>query len=695
MRSAGHVLADDVALWIGETALAIEDSGALDGVAGELTAITAARQTRKLDDELTVRARLCLAGISGEWVDLLRDARRGYLGRRLSSLVHARRGRSLALTARPSDAEDSFREAVDQACMARLPQEAGHALRSIFDTHARYGPLTDLNEIVKLALAVEASGPGSFLGRQRDPHDAGMAELAEDRPPQALRWFRTHLRDSVITGHLAGELDAHHTLAALLAKVGEVPAALPHAVRAGDTKLVEAMLPQAEHVPVGQPLLVSQRPWVRATALFAEAAQADLIRDEDVQPTIDLALAATAGCVQAPFGPQVWVNAWKLVSALGGRMTAAQAAEALDRLEPQVPREASQFRRNDDEHVGIVADVLTTQSSLAERAAFHLVRLLEQGGQLAEDVRSKAGEALYGARDRVLPELERLADGEHSVALRLLLDFGVTHPRLVADAQHQLARELTRPEPVPGEFGLGSSLPRTAYVARVLPEEDRIRLARHALAIARNPKEAEPNRTEAMDALGVLARQLPDDARDEFFAACFSIATEDVELSPIDRDLMRGLHPLSTMRIDLDWGSLQPTALRTAAWLARSDGHYRQVVPVAFRLLTRSERHAHAGAHALATLPPEHVTVDLALLAGLQAVWARQLAAVLWVHQPGHLPALANALAHDAEPSVRRSLASGLNTLHAVDPEAASQVRGVLSQDPHWTVRHLAVAAGD
>lgn len=151
MRSAGQALADDVALWIGETALAIEDSDALDGVAGELTAIAAAGQTRRLDDELTVRARLCLADISGEWVDLLRDARRGYLGRRLSSLVHARRGRNLALTARPSDAEDSFRESVDQACMARLPQEAGQALRSILDTHARYGPFTDLNEIVKLA----------------------------------------------------------------------------------------------------------------------------------------------------------------------------------------------------------------------------------------------------------------------------------------------------------------------------------------------------------------------------------------------------------------------------------------------------------------------------------------------------------------------------------------------------------------
>jgi hypothetical protein len=376
-------------------------------------------------------------------------------------------------------------------------------------------------------------------------------------------------------------------------------------------------------------------------------------------------------------------------------MTAAQAAEALDRLEPQIPREPNHYRWNDDEHVGIVADVLIAQSPLAERATRHLVRLLEQGGQLAEDVRSKAGEALYAARDRVLPELERLADGEQSVALHLLLDFGVTHARLVADAESQLAGELNRPEPVPGEFGFGSSLPRTAYVARVLPGEDRIRLARHALAIARNPKEAEPNRTEAMHALRVLARQLPDEVRDEFFAACFSIATENVELSPIDRELMRGLHPLSTMQINLDWGSLQPTALRTAAGMARSDDQYRQVVPVAFSLLTRSERHAHAGAHALAMLPPEHVTVDLALLAGLQAVWARQLAAVLWVHHPAHLPALGNALAHDAEPSVRRTLASGLNTLRAVDPDAASQLREVLSQDPHWTVRHLAAAAGD
>jgi hypothetical protein len=420
-----------------------------------------------------------------------------------------------------------------------------------------------------------------------------------------------------------------------------------------------------------------------------------LIRDEDVSSTIDLALSATAGDVQAPLGPQVWVNAWKLVKALGRRMTAAQAADALDRLEPEIPRAPNQYRWNDDEHVGIVADVLIAQGSLEERASSHLVRLLEQGGQLAEDVRSKAGEALYAARERVLPDLERLADGEHSVALRLLLDFGVTHAKLVAEAEHQLAGELNRPEPAPGEFGFGSSLPGTAYIARVLPEEDRIRLARHALAIARKPKEAEPNRTEAMHALRALARQLPDEVRDELFAACFSIATEDVELSPIDRELVRGLHPLSTMRIDLDWGSLQPAALRTAAEMAQSDDQFRQVVPVAFGLLTRSERRAYDGAHALARLPPEHVTVDLALLSGLEAVWARQLAAVLWVHHPGHLPALGHALAHDAEPSVRRSLASGLNTLQTTDPETASQIRGVLSQDPHWTVRHLAAAVSE
>lgn len=695
MRSAGHVLADDVALWVAETALAIEDLDALDALVGELTAIVAGRQSRGADDELTVRARLCLADASGDWADLLRDARRGHLGRRLSSLVHARRGRSSALTARPSDAEDAFREAVDQACMAHLPQEAGEALRSILKIQARYGPLSDLNEILKLALAVEATGPASFLGRQRDPHDAGMAALAEDHPPAALRWFRTDLRDAVITGHLAGELNAHQALGRLLAKVGEVLAALPHAIRTGDTKSVEAILPQAEHVPVGQPLLASRRPWVRATALLAEACQADLIPDEDVEPRIDLALSATAGDVQVPLGPQVWVNGWKLVRALGQRMTAEQAAEALDRLEPQIPRGPNQYGWNDDEHIRIVGDVLTAQSSLAERASGHLVRLLEQGGQLAEDVRSNAGDALHAARGRVLPELERLADAEHAVALRLLLDFGVTHPKLVSDAERQLAAELNRPEPEPGHFGFGSSLPRTAYVARVLPEEDRIRLAWHALAIARNPKEAEPNRTEAMQALRVLAPELPDEVRDEFFAACFSIATQDVELSPIDRQLMGGLHPLSTMRINLDWGSLQPTALRAAAGMARSDDQYEQVVPVAFSLLTRSERHAHAGAHALAMLPPEHVTVDLALLPGLQAVWARQLAAVLWVHHPGHLPRLGLALAHDVDPSVRRSLASGLNTLQAVDPEIASEVRGVLSQDPHWRVRHLAAAAGD
>lgn len=691
LRDSQHLLANEVTVWVAETALSIDDP-----VAGRLVpalekAATDLVQTSGAS-ELAVRAACCLADIHGDWTELVRLARRGELGPRLATLVHKRAGRFHTWNGDPQNAEDALREAVAQALAAQLPGEAAAALHSLIRVKTAYGPLSDdPNELQRLAQSVAATGSATFLGRGRDPHDAGVAALAADKLPEALRWMRIALRESFICGDLFGELSANRDLGEILLRSGEHGAAIGYLIRAGASKDAIRCVGGDAFVDLRAFLDVPAH-WVRAVAMSALAAEADVIPDNLVD---SIALVALDAAIEEPrslFGPHVWLSAWSLVHALAHRLSLEQAARALDQLEAHIEREPNQYRHNDEDHVGTVVAIAASHPELAERTSRHLARVFDQRGHFAEQARVAVCRNLDHLPDALVERLTQLAtEGDHTAQLTLLA-YDTAHPALLEAARTRVAAEMARQDPTPGQFSFGTSLPRAGSLARILDPTEQADFAAFCITFAEDDRWPESNRSEAVQAMRPIARELAEPQRHDICHRCLQL-TITPGANALDAEMMGSLHPLSTARIDLDYGSLPREALQTAALLANTGDDAKLVARRAVQMLLQDERDVYAAAHALNALEFDDVDVDPHLLAMHRVTWARQAAAACFSRRPDLAPELGPALARDPDARVRRALAGGLALLRQRDPELAARLADALRHDARWSIRRLVEAA--
>jgi len=95
--------------------------------------------------------------------------------------------------------------------------------------------------------------------------------------------------------------------------------------------------------------LASPVPWERAAALAVVAAQADVVPDELLEPTLQAVVAATAGMPQSRLGSQVDREALGALAALSERVPAGLVDEALAVFERLVDRPPGQVNVVDDE----------------------------------------------------------------------------------------------------------------------------------------------------------------------------------------------------------------------------------------------------------------------------------------------------------------------------------------------------------
>jgi hypothetical protein len=280
-----------------------------------------------------------------------------------------------------------------------------------------------------------------------------------------------------------------------------------------------------------------------------------------------------------------------------------------------------------------------------------------------------------------------LAPAENEAALNALLLLEEDHPLLVERATKLLEKALNRPDRTPGQYTIGSDLPRTATYVRLLPEDDRTRLSDLAMTVAEDDSEMEVNRSDSLAAIMVLALSLPAEVRTAIFRRTMSLAREP-SYSETDETLKSGLHPLSAFQVDIGFGSLVPQAVLTAAALAQNRHEFDEVTLEALVLLrSGSEVAANQAAHALATLPPEELKIDLRFLASSPVRWVRQLAGISWCSRPDEFPDLGQALASDPDRLVRQSLAGALPRLDSKRPDLAAALRRHLAKDPSAAVR--------
>ena len=685
LRSAAHSLVPEATLWLLETAIAersqplvVELAATVDGLLSD-PGVTS--------DWLRVRLRTAKADIDGDWEGLLRDSRAGRLGSPAATLVGARYGRFCARAGRPADAEAEYQFAIQRACTAELVGEAAACVRSIVVVRTRYGSLDEVNSLLSLATDLDVAGRRLF--GFRDALDAGASALAAGKLPASLRWYRTAIRNAALRGDLNEELAAHAGVAEVLQRAAEPEAAARYFTAAGSSD-------GAKSISVRTYLDLSARIatgpyWERAVALLISALQADLIPDEAVHSVAEQAIAGCQEPPRSPFGPQVHLSSWRVLAALAERLNPAHADQILDLLEPLIDRGPGRYRHEDDEHAAIVAAVLASHPTLEQKATQHLVRIFGQGDHFAATAHQAVLRYTEDPPARLVSELTELADQGDDTAVEALAALDVPHPSVVARAEEALSALLAREDPPPGTEHFGTGIARVAFRARVLDEGSRVRLAEFLAGLAEKSRSPEANRTEAVMGVAAVARHLPREARSDLFRRMMLLARSPVELSDADEYMRRGLHPLSTLKINLGWGELPRASLRAAALLAEDHEQAREVAAAAMALIVSpEERDLYAAAHAVASLRIADVGLDLDVLLAHPSPWCRQLAAVQLTRAKNPTRDAVLQLASDPDPTVRRALASGLTALGASDTDLATEVREVLRTDERWSVRRLA-----
>jgi hypothetical protein len=276
---------------------------------------------------------------------------------------------------------------------------------------------------------------------------------------------------------------------------------------------------------------------------------------------------------------------------------------------------------------------------------------------------------------------EAAAGGNLYAGLALIVA-GADTTQVMALARQRLDAAVAPRIHQPGVRTFGTGLAQTALLVSVLPEDDRVRFARGMLDFANDGQESAPNRYQALIALHDIARDLPDRVRHELFGQTLPFV-QGMREQADDELLPKAADPLSRFRFSLGEASLTSAGLMAIAAMANSPDQFDTVRRNAvIQLRSATEQTANASACALASLPPEEMTLPVDILAAHPSQWLRALAAVVWAQSSDQPPEIGTALAQDPSTHVRGSLARSLgNDAHHASP------RDILASDPRRSVR--------
>jgi tetratricopeptide (TPR) repeat protein len=679
-------------MWLVEAVVVDEDHGMLAALVPVIQRVLGSTE----DEEVSIRLRLALAEADGHWDGLVRESSTGRLEPRWSALVHARHGRWLAWCARPEEAEDAYRRAIERATQAGLAGDVVEALGAIQQIRIRYGPIDgNLDEYQQLVRAVDARGTN--LGGRRDALRAGLRNLQQDKPPEAHLALRRYLWETRLSGHFQAELEARRLLGNLYARAGEPAAAVWHLIRAGQAKEAAEI---AGMLPFPLPLtseLAHLAPWVRASALEVLAAQADIRPAGEAATLVPMLLEATGGVPQSPLGgPQVGLSAHRALAALSHQLPVELIEPVVALYEPLIERDPTRYYLSDDAMLEALIGLYQAHPSARPELGRLIARCL-QDGVLAQKLLPDLS-SFGGLLRPLLPHLRRLAEEGNRWALDLLAGCADDHPAVLAEARRRVEAALARPvqpprtETTSGEIETtwtpGDIDAQSSTFARLLPEGERVVLARKWLDHAREASEAGVNRALALEGIRALSQSLPREVRTEFFEAVFALIDSQIPLSEVDVTSQQTLHPLNRFRINTGFASLQRAALRASAALAATREEARRVeAAILAALRSLDSQDVRAAGQAAVWIEPSLSSLDARGLAVHPEVLIRQVAVVLWARHPEQYPELGEQFANDPERDVRMELAVALPSLKQAAPTLGAGLRARLSTDVSARVR--------
>lgn len=675
----------------GETALAADRFDWLSENAQSL--LSAAVETA--EPRLRVCLQILAAEGTGDWVQVLGDARVARQGHDLAGLANARYARHLALNHRFREADAAWDEAAGAACLAQRWTDAATWTFSRRAFRVRWNPFTS-DELLPLQASLKARGPAqTVLTRDEDALEYAYARRSDGGLRAAAIAAQRALRDAITLSDWEGERRARRLLADILSASEEPELAAHHLVRAGEIKAIEALAEANNKVflDVIEDLSATSY-WIAGTAYRLIASQADLVPDEKVDDIVAPALAvlenARAGTLVdlVGFAGSRFLGAVSALAELATRLIHAQAETVLEFFEAQGDVDPGHYRYHDDNEALAVAGIAATQPHLRARALKHLVGLLARadGSRNARTLRP-----LTDFFEEARLHLEALS-ANSAWARELIASEEPTavDPLEAAQALERLVRPLTHVEGVWSGGGGGQAI-ADSVLAMARGAQERSAAIDQLLERADHPRVGSPERAAYLVAGSNLVDDLTDDVRTRFLERALTLISEpSASLADAMNDEFS--HPLGAMRMGRTHDA-RAQAAHLAATLASSPAEKALVRDLTLGLVGDESVSEYWVTRALQRLG-EALAADVGFLSGQG--WAlRSLAALQWVKTTRPTP-VGGRLAVDPDVRVRRALATALSEITEAAEEtdrdlemARTTVLKMLSADPCYSVRSI------
>ncbi|ORA47220.1 hypothetical protein BST21_13265 [Mycolicibacterium celeriflavum] len=673
---------------------------------------------RSDDAALSVRLLLAVAEATADedlWRRLLSAASPtgGRYEADVSALIHARRARSLFWSGRLADALTEYHNAYENAARALNWEDAAEWAKAAVHV-MNAGDTIVLDELQALRdreSAFRAAGVGSMFPLSlANLHLSALAHLTESQANQRVRAARSSLRryqnHSLLSGAITHEIDAHALTGRFWVQLGDADSAVGHFIIAGD--LTQAASAAAELTVFHDcyEYLSSGLHRQRAVALRVAAEEADLIPDDQVARWAAIALTEARKKESTLFGPDTYVNSYKLIEGLASRFPVELVDELLAEIRQILPRPKHMYTTVDDQVAQILINLGGSGVGSREVVANCIAIAFEEADDIAVDIVSYArslSNVLRPVRDRLLALVGDATPAPGQImqlmnATMALVEIDDRSPALLSSADGFLSRALNRPPAYSkGSMARIAWVEEPAIIAKCLPINRRIELANEYVRRALDTKDMEANRASYAVAFVNLGPHLSNELRDSIFDQLLPLAGEPAQPTNfVDAMQQRFRNPLGRLRVSGDTGRLRRHALKALAVLATDVSRQQTVWRTAQKLIVSGQRTDSVAVASVGYelskrgFAPELPWESMAYSADREM---RQLAAALIPFLPTVDDEGVSNLAADADAHVRWELAIALKKLTERDDlerHERERIDGSISRlrdDPSYRVR--------
>ncbi|MFI1282177.1 hypothetical protein ACH4U5_15750 [Streptomyces sp. NPDC020858] len=627
------------------------------------------------------RIRMCLAEAADDWSGLVNGARSVYPPE-IVAWIAARHARYLSLTGKPDEAESRWRDAVDGAVTSGLNDSAADWLYALRATRVMYWRVNSgVDDPHRIAQSLRAAGKGAVLPEPYPLAERALSRMLDQKWPDALQCLHQSLRHSVVSASWAAELTTHERFGDLFRSTQKWSEAPLHYIRSARSKKLKELSKEWPNQALELHPPSSDAPhWERKSAC-------EFIFHSGKHLTSEIAsLWAEYACREICENPPTmahtatWFSAFNAFAATADEASLEASGSFLELAASIFDREVGSHHRADEAVIMAIVKISDSHPLLGPRTLAILCEAIRLRSEVSQRAVYSGQEILARYPAEVRSFLDDDVEGGNLYAAMALVVAGSDVSSCAEIARDNLQEYLRPLEVHPGITTLRVGLEDAAYVIGVLGDVEKIRFIDAMFARARETRDLESNRADAVAAIGIVGASLSPERRDPVFDALLEFSKDP---APSVVSMEWGEDPFSRFTVRDRVFSLGVGAVEAASKLAHTAEQYSELQRLIVPMLPVLDNSTCSSiARILRNIPRRECGIDLAMLAAHSNSWIRCFAALAWGDNPQAWPGLGDRLAGDVDAGVRLILARG-----ADDSPEYDSVRNVLRADYRRDVR--------